>query len=211
MGLFSRKPKISIYEFCREFYDTQIFHAMIGGIDAWSAFLETVFNSVVEADQSFAVIDQAVFQREMTALRMELFGLAWSHKFERLEFTLGQSSYTQRYLEENGRLDIWDIMGEYNKAIAQSTELSDRWAKVRDEWAKQEGDSFSNVARIVNRWDADIRRNDCILVKRLAAKLADRLGCDINLDSEALFRLQAVIFGFYNGAKEAIESVNLQV
>ncbi|MEE8414249.1 MAG: hypothetical protein V3R96_06820, partial [Dehalococcoidales bacterium] len=50
-----------------------------------------------------------------------------------------------------------------------------------------------------------------ITLNYLTTRLADRLGCDINTDREALFRLQAVIFGLYNGAMEAIKSVNLQV
>ena len=239
MGLLRRKPKIGIEEFCREFYDTQIFHPIIAGTDVGSVFWETVFKSVVEADQSFATIDPTLFRKEMTALRMELFGLAWMHKFKREEYTIPQSLFTKRYLEENGRLDIWDIMGEYNQAIAQSSvmtatgeQMGGRVGRARivslnklradmfDKWAganigdrsvtKEDEDHAKCVARVANRIGADIGRGDCIAVKRLGARLADRLGCDINLKPEALFRLSAVIFGLYEGAKESIKSVNLQ-
>lgn len=132
MGLFSSKPKIGIEEFCREFYDRQILHPTIiaGGTDVGSVFLEGAFNYVVEADQSFAAIDPTLFRKEMTALRMELFGLAWSHKFKREEFTLPQSFFTKRYLEENGKLDIWDIMGEYNLANARSAVMTATGARM---------------------------------------------------------------------------------
>lgn len=237
MGLLSRKPKIGIEEFCREFYDTQIFHPIIAGTHVGSAFLETVFKSVSEADQSFAAIDPTLFRKEMTALRMELFGLAWMHKFKREEYTIPQSLFTKRYLEENGRLDIWDIMGEYNQAIAQfsvmtatgeqmggrvgrgrivslnalRTDLFMYWA---EQWRKMgfratQAD-YDALAHALNRIGADIRRADCVAVKLLAARLAVRLRCREDLESEALFRLETVIFGFYNGAKEAIKSVNLQ-
>lgn len=240
MGLLSRKPKIGIEEFCQQFYDSQIFRAIIAGEDVWSGFLETAFKSVAEVDQSFAVIDLAVFKREITALRLELFGLAWGHKFKQERFTIPQSIFTRRYLETNGKLEIWDIMCEYNQAVAQSATLTvigeqmeGRIARARitsinlsrftmfEEWAKanigdpsaptnEEENMLANcVARVANRIGADIRRNDCILVKRLTARLADRLNCDPNLSAEALFRLGAVIFGLYEGATEAIKPVNL--
>jgi hypothetical protein len=107
-------------------------------------------------------------------------------------------------------------------ARARVTSLNMSRAKMFDKWAEANiGDSSAPtekekmlancVARVVNRIGADIRRNDCILVKRLTARLADRLNCEPNLSAEALFRLGVVIFGLYNGAKEALESVNLQV
>ncbi len=237
MGLFSRKPKVGIEEFCREFYDKQIFHAMIGGIDAWSAFLETVFNSISEADQSFAVIDKAVFQREMKALRMELFGLAWSHKFKGEEFTLPQSFFTKHYLEENGRLDIWDIMGEYNQALAKSSvmtatgeqmgteyvisinklrsDMFDKWTEtnIGDRSVTEEDEEHAKcVARVANRIGADLMKNKEIGNRRITALLLYRLGwkIDEDLSEEALSRLVAITFGLYEGAKEAIKSVNLQ-
>jgi hypothetical protein len=240
MGFLSRKPKISIEEFCQQFYASQIFHPTIAGEDVWAGFLGIAFKSVVEVDQSFAVIDPTVFKREMTALRIELFGLAWGHKFKQERFTIPQSIYTRQYLERNRKLKIWDIMGEYNQAIAQSTTMTETGeqvegriarargtslnlsrAKMFDRWAeanigdlsaptKKEKILANCVARVANRIGADIKRSDCILVKRLAARLADRLGCDINLGFEALLRLGAVIFGLYEGAMKATKSVNLQ-
>lgn len=236
MGLLKRKPKIGIEEFCREFYDTQIFHPIIAEIDVWSAFLETVSKSVSEADQSFARIKRAAFEREMTALRVELFGLAWGHRFKREQFTIPQSLFTKRYLEENGKLEIWEIMGEYNQAIAESVTMTESgeqmnaWriakanlvrANMFDKWAEanigdpsaptEEEKTLANcVARVANRIGVDISRADCIAVKRLAARLAARLRCRKDLKSEALFRLSAVIYGMYSGAKESIQSVNLQ-
>ena len=237
MGLFKRKPKVTIEEFCRQFYDTDIFSANIGGVDAWKMFCETAFDLAVQADQSFAAIDRAKFQEELTGIRMELFALAWMHRFKREEFTLPQSLHTGRYLEEKGKLPIWDIMGEYNQAVAQSTTMTEtgqqvdgRLGRARIEvgnvrrfeifkrWADALGDNVTTeqreyvgrcVARVANRIGADIRRGDCVLVRLLASRLADRLGCEANLNPEALFRLSAVIYGFYRGAKEAINEANL--
>ena len=70
MGLFDRKPKVATGEFCQQFYDSYIFHPMIANINFNEAWRGTVFDSVVEADQSFANINQDVFIREITAMRL---------------------------------------------------------------------------------------------------------------------------------------------
>jgi hypothetical protein len=229
MGLLNRKPKIGIEEFCQQLYDSQIFHPIIAGEDIGKGILDSMFDSVAEADQSFAAIDHTLFYQEMRALRLELFGLAWGHKFKQEKFTIPQSVFTRHYLEENGKLEMWDIMGEYNQAIADSVTLKttgermEDWqvaksnlARVRmfDKWTEANKGATTEldncVARVANRIGADISRNDSILTKRLAARLPDRLGCDVNLNTEAIFRLSALVYGLYNGAKEAINSVNLQ-
>ena len=235
MGILSRKPRVGIEEFCRQFYDTYVFNpTVLAGVDVGEAFWETAFNSVVEADKSFEAVEYAKFRHEMTALRMELFGLAWMHKFKREEFTVPQSIFTRQYLEENKGSEIWDVMGVYNQAVADSVTLTATgermkdWQVVKDNKTKvdifvkkwlprleAQGREINQelvdcAAVAANRIGADIRRNNCILVKRLTVRLADRLSCDISLNSEALFRLGVVIFGLYKGAKEAIRDLNLQ-
>ena len=236
MGLLGRKPKVGIEEFCREFYDSQVFHAVISGEDVGKGILDAMLDSVAEANESFATIDRTLFYQEMRALRLEVFALAWAHRFKREEFTIPQSFFTRHYLEENGKLDIWDIMGEYNQAIDDSVTLTATGERMEDwrvakanvarfnmwnKWmeanisdpksmTKEDEDHAKCVARVANRIGADIRRNNSILVGRLAARLADRLGCNINLETEALFRLGAFIYGFYRGAKEYLKSVELQ-
>ena len=63
---------------------------------------------------------------------------------------------------------------------------------------------------VINFIGADIKREDSVVVKLLASRLASRLECDVNLKPEALFRLSATIFGFYKGAEEYLKSINLQ-
>lgn len=238
MGLFNRNPKIGIEEFCREFYDTQIFHPIIAGTDLSSVWWDTVFNSIVEADQSFAVVDKSVFQREMTAIRLELFALAWMHKFKRDKYTIPQSIFTQHYLEENGKLGIWDAMQRYNLAVAQTATMTatgeqaeawrvaqvnearvdmfDKWAEanIGDPSAPTEKEKMlvNCVAWVGNRIGADLTKNNEIGNRRITALLLYRVGWkeDEDLSEEALFKLAAVIYGLYEGAQEAIKSVNLQ-
>ena len=244
MGLLSHQPKISIEEFCRQFYDSFVFNATIRGVDINDALYKTYFDSVVEADQSFAEIDRGKFQNELTAIRMELFGLAWLHKFKKEELAIPQSLFTRRYLEENGRIKIWEIMGEYNQAIARSGIMtvrqypdgSRRFTQIDDDllvakmnkarfdilakWAESnlpkkelmtDKDDIAAVcvARVANRFGVDAKRFSSITVPLLASRLADRLGCDIETNIEALFRLGAFIFGFYDGAKEGLKDATI--
>jgi len=99
-----------------------IFHPIIAGTDASVAFCETVLKAVREADPSFAAVDPAVFWTEMTALRVELFGLAWVHHLIRdKKCLLRQIAFTKSYLDDNKQPEIWDAMADYNHAIAQSS------------------------------------------------------------------------------------------
>ena len=241
MPLFESKPKLSIEDCCRQFYDSNIFQAIIHGIDGWSILLDTYFKSIAEVDQSFLSVDPTLFRNEMTALRMELFALAWSERFkERDKYTFPQSSFTRTYLEENGSLDIWGIMGAYNQAIAMSATMN-AYGKptpggigraqvtfingMRVNVAKNmyktyigdkamtkedEDHQIECVNHVVNFIGAGIKREDSVVVKLLCSRLANRLGCDVNLKSEALFRLAAFIFGFYKGVEEYLKSVDLQ-
>jgi hypothetical protein len=245
------KPKLSIEECCREFY-AQIFNLqesnlirseLVKGTDVWSSILDSDFNFIVEADQSFLSIDPMLFRNEMTALRMELFAFALqnSKKSQADKFIILASFFTRSYLEENGRLDIRDIMAEYNHAIARSAVMdanlkqysgkmgnarvifvNDLRSRMALKWVQEYvGDSpdpteerqaqkIGCINLVANRLGADIEREDDVVVKSLCVRLAARLGCDVSLNSEALFRLSAIIYGFYKGAEEYLESVDLR-
>jgi hypothetical protein len=112
------KPQSSVEEICRGFYDRDIFNATVRDIDVWSEYLDTVFKHAAEADPSFARVDRSQFQREMTALRVELFGLAWADRFKGDEEVLAQFEFAKRYLEQIGRSDIWPIMRDYSAWIS---------------------------------------------------------------------------------------------
>jgi len=207
MGLLSRKPKVSIKGFCREFYDSRVFSPTIAGIDVVRVFLESGFKSTIEADQSLKVIDFTKFQEEMAALRMELFALAWLEKFGREQFTIPQSVFTEHYLEEKGKTQIWDSMVEYNNALDRSAtltktgeEMEGRMRRGRitflnsfrsgmfKDWAKAKIGDLSaptkeemvlagHFALILKRVGVDIKGGDCIAAKVLVATVVDRLGC----------------------------------
>ncbi|MFC1893821.1 hypothetical protein ACFLYR_07355 [Chloroflexota bacterium] len=225
---------MSIEEFCREFYDSQIFKAEIAGIDATSVLWDTIKKTLVDADDTIESVDQELFVQEMTALRLELFALAWTHKFKKERNTIPQSIFTRQYLDEIGKSDIWEIMGKYSLAVAQSTSLKadcsyserlaakgnlersnavEKWYQnnVSDDANLTESEKFNIgcAARVFNRIGADIKREDYVLCKRVATRLADRIECSEGLKTEALLQMAFVVRMLYNGAKDAIESINL--
>jgi hypothetical protein len=240
MPLFDTKPK-NVEECCKQFYDDSIFHAIVAGLNICSAYLDTAFNYIAEVDQSFLSVDPKLFRNEMTALRMELFAFALqcSKKFKTEQYTIPQSVFTRSYLEEEGRPDIWNIMGEYNQVIAMSATMSangkptqgnigraqvtfinDMRTNIASKWyennigdkavTNEDREQIGCAVRVFNRLGADIKHADGVVVKLLASRLANRLECNVNLEPEALFRLVATIFGFYKGAEDYLKSVSLR-
>ena len=70
------KRKIGIQELSLEFYNTQVFHPRVDlGAVAWDA----VRGYIAEADGTIMAVEEAVFLRELNALRVELFDLACVH------------------------------------------------------------------------------------------------------------------------------------
>ena len=162
----------------------------------------------------------------MMAMRMELVGLAFTHNVKNKERLLNQSLFTKDYLIENAQAEIWDIMGEYNQAIAMSstdivkgeralratiTMINDMRSRIGEEYMKKyfkEGMDGKCIARICNREGCEVAWGKQITVKYLMAKLADRVGCNKGINPDALITIASVIRGFYQGAKEATKSVS---
>ena len=231
MGLFSRKPKVSIEDFCQDFYDRHIFHCpsnlvLPSGKGLWEVYLETTYKGLVQADQSFSTVDPMLFHHEATALRTELFGLACQHHLKKDEYALQQAIFTWSYLEQKGKINIWETMLHYNEGIAIST-LDIAKSKGEEAYGAratylsasrggramwmEAGVDAECATRVANRWDSEEALRQGITFKRLASRLAVRLECDPNLNSQALILLGGFVYGLYNGAKEAIKSVKLQV
>lgn len=202
------------------------------------------YTSITEVDESFKSVDFNKFKEEMTALRMELFGLAWQERFKSEQYTIPQSFFTRLYLQKINSMQIWDIMGEYNEKIAMCAtmtedgkqigevgggigrakavginksraDMADKWidTNIKDKTNITEEDeaSLKCVGRAVNRIGVDIKRFDCITVRQLTGRLVVRLDCDAYINSEAAFRLSALIFGLHEGAKKAINDVDIQI
>lgn len=222
MSLFNRKQKVKMDEFCRNFYDTQILFPNVGDIDVNSIYFETVKQSIVEVSPSFAKIELLSFKSGMILIRFELFGLAWLHKFGE-NHTVKQSEFTKRYLNENGREDIWEGLEPYNRAIARSITYGYKAGSPKGraflastdsmrmqmfkKWTKQNFDS-NCIARSVNRLSSETPWKKNITSGFIVMTLCEHLNCELN--EEAQFRLMANTFGLYSGVMNAIDEVKIE-
>ena len=123
-----KKPvlKISAKQLCRDYFDSQIF--MTKG-----DFELLAYGEIAIVDSSAMAIDTKVFIKELSALNIELFGLAWFvHNYEfylSKEQRHGEAdsalcaeiTFTKSYLEQTGNSDIWSAAGFYNDILLQST------------------------------------------------------------------------------------------
>jgi hypothetical protein len=214
--MFEKKPTENIEEFCQGFYDRNIFHPLfIGNTDPATLFWKVKYDSILKLDHSFVEIDQVRFQKEMDAIRLVLFAFAWDIVFKEDRYTLTQSIFTRRYLERKNKSEYWDMMGEYNQAIAQSATLEEN-GKLMDNWIeanqarkisapKDYKYESQCVVRVVNRVGATAERADGVVFLNIASKLADRLQWKTNLDTDAFNQIFTIIYGLYKGASETIQ------
>lgn len=138
MGLLKSKPKMPIEEFCKSFYDSQIF---LVNKDYWAFTLDSLKQQITEADQSFSSVDTDLFWHEWTALRMVLFTSAFTIRVKlKLEYMVREVIFTKRYLEQIQRGDLWFTLLDYNdvidhsvfmKADGQSAEKDSAWNRGR--------------------------------------------------------------------------------
>jgi len=123
MGIFSNKPKVNMESFCRDYYDSQMFHAVVNGEDGSQKILNAAFQLLADSEPSFSKIDRLLFESEMIAMHLELFALAFFRRFSNFNQAVQQCISTLSYLKEKDRTDIWEAMGKYNKAIAQTATM----------------------------------------------------------------------------------------
>jgi hypothetical protein len=221
MGLFSRKQRVQLDAFCRDFFDRNLLNPEIAGVDVGRVYAETVRRSVSEADTNFGEVDCSQLHAEMTLIRFEMFGLAWIHQFGD-KHAAAQSAYTKTYLEERDQADVWEGLTPYNQAIARSstmgqtsdtpkgraylTFINTMRADLFDAWHKQ-GIEADAVARAANRIATDVAWEKGVTAAFVMLTLCDRLGCQLN--DEGQFRLVAVIRGLYDGARETMKQVKI--
>lgn len=232
MSLFSIKQKVKLEAFCREFFDAQILHPVIGGVNFSSAFPEVVKKSITEADTAFKAIDIDKLTNELICLRFELFALAWiHHQGEKL--AMAQSLFTKHYLHGENRDDIWDSMNHYNQAVAQSTTVSlDEAEKASIYKMRMDiADSYIGIAektgidvndkayleclgRPINRLFSEKAWKNNTTSYYLLLALCHKLGLGSGRDylgpnDEAKFRLSAFIHGLYDGAKQSWDNIRI--
>lgn len=225
----NRKSTAYTEEFWSRLYDSQIFPSTESGKTHIENYWNIAYDSISKQDALFKKVVIETFVREMTSIRMELLGFAFSESSKITDHQILQSVFTQAFLKKINQEELWNIMGEYNQAIAQSatmdangkqldpTKINKARAEMFDQWCRenipnptrlteQEKLTIKAVARVANRIGADIKKSDGILVKRIVVKFAERSVCDLNTNVQALSQIGAIVFGLYQGAREMIKT-----
>lgn len=238
MGLFKKKQKVTTEEFCKKWYDEGIFNPMLGLKENFmQTYCEQALKSLIEVDKAFLSINKDAFIFEMTAMRIELFSLAWGHLVKKDEFIMAQAIFTKNYLINNNKHEIYLTLFEYNESVAKSTTVDnnlnkksdlqnalsnkarmDRFSKLAKKWnlspeskTKEDTNLFECIGRIVNRIGVEeIKNIYSPVVIFLSMRLAMRLGLPADIQTDAIGSLNAIIFGFYQGAKESIQEITLK-
>ncbi len=229
MSFFSRKQEVSIEDFCRNFYDTQILNPVIGNVDAGNIFSDVVKKNVVEVYPEFAKIDSEKLNEEIKVLRFELFTLAWTHKFVSGKIVVAQSDFTKSYLREKGRDDVWAGMESYNNMINSVTlhwltslgkmnlsfhyNMREDLTKKNIEAAKELGiENDDRVARVNHRLWSENAWKQKLMLGPLVFTFCERIGVNAHdLNQEAQFRLAATIKGLYDGAEQSWDKVKIKI
>lgn len=221
MGIFSRKTKRDAGEFSQDFFDRFIFGLHPTGTAFASIYAETTRKLVSEVVPSFAEVSLPKLTEELRALWLETIGTAWTHQ-SKPEAAVAVSEFTKRYLSNIDRADLWEAMTDYNKVVARSvthgadpnsgagraraTSVNQMRFSQFKAWREQ-GRDLEAAARVANRCGSELSWEAGITAGFLAIRLTLRLGVE---GSDLIFeRLSANIHGFYQGAKEALEKVEL--
>jgi hypothetical protein len=228
MSFFSRKQKVGLEDFCRDFYENHILNPLGGKLDANGVYSDVVKDSITEVCPEFGKVDLQKLKAELTILRFELFALAWTHKFISGKEVVAQSDFTKRYLHEKGRDDIWAGMEPYNNMVDSGTlhwlanlgkmnlsfnyNMREDLTKKNIEVAKELGiENDDRVARVNHRLWSENAWKQKLLLAPLVVTFCNQIDFDSNeLDGEAGFRLAAVVKGLYDGAQQSWDNIKIK-
>lgn len=212
-------PATPVENACRAFYDEQLL-TRIDVPDPGDSFYAALSSSISRADRSFErLVDKDEFRRELTALRLELFGLTLTHRvgWRREELCLKEIVWTKRYLEERGEGRTWAAMADYNKAIAEAgfrrtlhSSLHARQLirmRVSLNESKDQSVASDCLQHYVNLYNSEATWRRGRALTALIQTLAERL--DFQVNAEAQMRLQSLLHVFYDEAAQRLRSLRL--
>jgi len=217
--------KISIEDFCHDFYDNNIFDPTIGGVYYGSVLLQHIIEKVELISNN---VDKRKIIDELIALQIELLGLFCTHKFISGEIVIRQNFFTKNYLIENGKTEIWNSMYDYNDIIDIATldwltalgkvnivfnhnMRKDLVAKNIED-IKNLGLADDGVVKRINKriWSENAWRQKFML-NSLARTFWSHLGLELNkLDEETISFLSALPNRLYKEAQQHLNKVKIK-
>ncbi|GEM_PF-6950451 len=218
MPFFGRKRTVSIDGFCQEYYDSEVF-ALSNHKHWW----DDVYQSLPRFGASMPCTDAAKFEREIKAIRLEIFSVAWLDEFERGQSVMPQSQFTKKYLIERGLGWAWNAMGAYNETLAEAGTVDENGRKLSPAELPNQGRSADDllrrwagkgfdvecVERVGRRLATHIIRDGTAL-QMLTRELLERSGAGHRLDAEEIGCVSAFLFGFYKDARGSVGRISLR-
>jgi len=224
------KPIIDTQQLCMDYYFSQIFHESVV-----KTFLADARAEINAKDKAFAAVDSGEFNREVIALNIELFGLAWlTENKDRVkmasEITCTKSVFAKN---EHDKMLLWEGMGYYNLELFECLirDPSIDWGILRDfpelvSYYHKEFDLF-DVSQA--KFCSDITKNETddaecalrlalrlvlgpldsqklvVISQYLAMALVKKLKCNVNYS--AMFAIQRIVIGMYINAERYLRCV----
>jgi hypothetical protein len=194
-----------------------------------AAFAGALRDEVAKIDPRFGATDLDVLTREVSTLRAEIFGLAWSHAFKGKESHLIAEGAIAR--EVLGGQGLWDIGDKYNQAVATSVEAelpsggrSRRMSATFENSIRvghfvnlsRRGVPAEVVARIVSRFFSEDPWKKGQTLRYLLLALLKELGHldqeqnELALNQEALIAIQVALNDIYVGSRENFARYNIK-
>lgn len=221
MGLFTRKQKISVVDWCEDHYSNCVFSPRIGGVDPWHTFCDTLTKQIQEIDPSVPDLTTDQWSDQLISLRLEVVGIAWMMNVKD-QFAPIQSECTRRFLAKKGHQAHWKHMEPYNRATARSvlgmvdpdsrlgrghiTFINSMRAQLFDEWRSLVNKPV-DAARPANRFACSDAWDSRKTQTYLSFALTDQLKCRTN--DQARHCLMGVIQGMYEGVREKLQHVKI--
>ncbi|MBN2588766.1 MAG: hypothetical protein JXA96_02800 [Sedimentisphaerales bacterium] len=216
MSFFKIKENISIEQLCQEFYDSVVFYESNLDDKLVSGFQNNSLEFVSKDIYELTSVNCELVKQEINSLCLELFSLAFVermkkqneeyHMFESM-CLIRQIKFTHKYLMERGRLDIWNNMLVYNKAIGDNLKIN-LFTNSVVKWINDGIDqTYANSA--ANLMSTNTRRIldniDCF-----TTIFAERLGIDIEPDSKTSVAIQWLILNLFSKAKAHLEMIIIE-
>ena len=212
-------PRSTVEAICQAFYDRQLLSRVED--NTREEFLAALADSMGRADRAFgAYVDEDDFRIEVIALRLELFGLALTHRvgWRRDDLCLRELTTTRRYLQERDELRVWESMRAYNQSIAEAgltlnrsrRELGRRLSlrlAIGEATQPAKDTPGDCLVRYANRYDSEAAWRNGIATTHLIRALAEGLGFRPNAQGQ--IRLQTLLYVFYDEAMQRLRSVRI--
>lgn len=166
-------PNVDVEGRSKAFYDQYIFGEDKQSANLLYAYVQTLIETIGEADPAFLKVGVVELWHEIIILRLELVSLYWLHTYGE-ESAIDQSIFTYHYLhdKDKDKLEqyqdsLWNDMDDYTQAVAASV-VNQEGKSKKPQIYKMRADIFDKYFALYGSDDEDDKTGEAI------AKVANR-------------------------------------